>query len=51
MKVYELTTVYEMAKSYYPKLWNINRLDALLKAGKLTQEEYDSIVKTSTTKE
>lgn len=33
-------TVYEMAKKYYPKLWPLSRLDALLKAGKLTEEEY-----------
>lgn len=36
-------TAYEMAKKYYPKLWGIERLDALLKAGKLTQEEYDEL--------
>ena len=38
-------TAYEMAKKYYPKLWGIERLDALLKAGKLTQEEYDQLTK------
>lgn len=37
-------TVAEMAADYYPKLWPIERLDALLAAGKLTQEEYDAIV-------
>lgn len=37
-------TVYEMARKYYPRLWNKSRLDALLAAGKLTQEEYDSLV-------
>ena len=37
-------TVYEMAKKYYPRLWGIDRLNALLEAGKLTREEYDSIV-------
>ena len=31
-------TVYELAQKYYP------RLEALLAAGKLTQEEYDSLV-------
>lgn len=35
---------YELAKKYYPRLWDINRLDALLAAGKLTQEEYDAVV-------
>ena len=38
-------TAFEMAKEYYPKLWSIKRLDALLKAGKLTQEEYDQLTK------
>lgn len=37
-------TAYEMAKKYYPRLWGIERLNALLEAGKLTLEEYDSIV-------
>lgn len=37
-------TVYEMARKYYPRLWDKSRLDALLAAGKLTQEEYDSLV-------
>ena len=37
-------SVYELAQKYYPRLWNKSRLDALLAAGKLTQEEYDSLV-------
>lgn len=37
-------TVYEMARKYYPRLWDKSRLDALLAAGKLTQEEFDSLV-------
>lgn len=37
-------TVYEMARKYYPRLWDKSRLEALLAAGKLTQEEYDSLV-------
>ena len=37
-------TVYEMAKKYYPRLWNKERIDALYNAGKLTEEEYRSIV-------
>lgn len=32
-------TVYEMAKLYYPRLWNEERIVALREAGKLTQEE------------
>ena len=36
-------TVFAMAKMYYPTLWDIKRLDVLLVAGKLTQEEYDEL--------
>lgn len=37
-------TVYELAQKYYPRLWDRERLDALLAAGRLSQEEYDSLV-------
>lgn len=37
-------SVYELAKKYYPRLWDKSRLEALLAAGKLTQEEFDSLV-------
>lgn len=37
-------STFELAKKYYPKLWNRKRLEALVKAGKLTQEEFDKIV-------
>lgn len=37
-------TVDEMAQTYYPRLWNKSRLEALLAAGRLSQEEYDSLV-------
>jgi hypothetical protein len=36
-------TVYEMAKKYYPRLWPIERIEALYKAGKLTEKEYKKI--------
>lgn len=32
-----------MAKEYYPKLWNDERMIALVKAKKLTEEEYKEI--------
>lgn len=32
-------SVFEMAKKYYPNLWNDSRIDALVSAGKLTAEE------------
>lgn len=37
-------TAYEMAKKYYPLLWDKSRIDALYKAGKLTDEEYTKIL-------
>ena len=37
-------SVYEMAKKYYPDLWNIDRLRKLVEAGKLTGAEYEEIV-------
>ena len=40
----EKKTVYEMAKEYYPKLWSADRIEALYKAGKLTEDEYKSII-------
>lgn len=36
-------SVYEMAKKYYPKMWDKRRLASLVKAGKLTAEEYAEI--------
>lgn len=45
MKVYETDmTAFEMATHYYPLLWDKKRIEALYKAGKLTEEEYNSIV-------
>ena len=36
-------TVYELAKQYYPRLWDEARLDQLVQAGRLTQEEAEEI--------
>ena len=36
--------VYELTKKYYPLLWDKSRIEVLYKAGKLTKEEYQSIV-------
>lgn len=36
-------TVFEMAQKYYSKLWDINRINALYEAGKLTKEQYKEI--------
>lgn len=35
--------VFELAKQYYPLLWNDARIDALVTAGKLTQAQADEI--------
>ena len=37
-------SVYEMARQYYSRLWDKPRLEALVKAGRLTEEEYREIV-------
>ena len=37
-------SVYEMAKKYYPFLWDKKRIDKLYEVGKLTEEEYNSII-------
>ena len=44
-------TVFEMAKKYYPRLWDIKRIEALYEAGKLTEEEYNELVNSQKTKE
>lgn len=37
-------TVKEMAEKYYPMLWNKDRLSALVKANKLSLQDYQEIV-------
>ena len=32
-------TVYEMALNYYPRLWDEDRIDQLVQAGRLTEQE------------
>lgn len=36
-------TALELAERYYPRLWDKPRLVALVEAGKLTAEEYETI--------
>ena len=38
-------SVFEMAKRYYPRLWDESRLEALVEAGRLTAEEMEEIIK------
>ena len=35
---------FEMAQKYYPRLWDADRIKALYESGKLTEEEYKSII-------
>ena len=40
-------TIYEMADKYYngvPRMWDKARLEALVKAGKLTKKEYEELI-------
>lgn len=37
-------SVYELARKYYPRLWDKERLEALLAAGRLSQEEFARLV-------
>lgn len=34
-----MATTYELAQKYYPRLWDKSRLEALVKAGRLTEAE------------
>lgn len=36
-------TVYDMARAYYPRLWDDGRLDQLVAAGRLSAEEATQI--------
>ena len=40
-----MKAVFDLAKKYYPKHWSKERLDVLLAKKKLTQEEYNELVK------
>lgn len=37
-------SVYELAKRYYPRLWDRSRIETLVQAWKLTREEADEIM-------
>ena len=36
-------SVYELARKYYPRLWDDARIDALVQAGRLTQAEGEQL--------
>lgn len=37
------TAVKELAEKYYPRFWNKARLEALVAADKLTEQEYEEV--------
>ena len=37
-------SVAELARKYYPRLWDRARLEALVAAGRLSEEEFEEIV-------
>ncbi|MEA4953960.1 MAG: XkdX family protein [Pseudoflavonifractor sp.] len=37
-------SVYEMAQKYYPRLWNAQRIEALVAAGRLSRTEADALM-------
>lgn len=41
----ETMSVLELAKKYYPRLWNKERIQALLQAGKLTEAEAGEVLR------
>ena len=40
----EKETIFEKATRYYPRLWDINRINTLYEEGILTEEEYNQII-------
>lgn len=39
-------SVLELAKQYYPRLWDKARIEALVAAGRLSREEAEEVYKT-----
>ena len=40
----EKMNAYELAKKYYPRLWDAERIKALYEKGLLTEEEYNELI-------
>lgn len=38
-------SVFDMAKKYYPRLWSKERIQALVKAGKLSEAEAGEVLR------
>ncbi|SCI97209.1 Uncharacterised protein [uncultured Flavonifractor sp.] len=41
--------VYELARKYYPRLWDRERLEALAAAGKLSREQLEQLLEENKT--
>lgn len=41
-------TIKEMAQKYYPILWSIKRIEALVTAGKLSRKDADEVINGAT---
>lgn len=39
-----MATTYELARKYYPRLWDKSRIEALIQAGRLTEDEATEIL-------
>ncbi len=39
-----MASTYELACKYYPRLWDKSRIEALVKAGRLTESEAEEIM-------
>ncbi len=44
----EPKTVKDMAMEYYPRLWNRQRLETLVAAGRLSEEDFNEIIAAKT---
>lgn len=40
-----MANTYELARRYYPRLWDKSRLETLVEAGRLTEKEMKEIIK------
>lgn len=39
-----MKSVYELCLEYYPRMWDETRLEQLVDAGKITEQEKDEII-------
>ncbi len=39
-----MATTYDLARRYYPRLWDKSRIESLVEAGRLSEEEAKEII-------